>query len=76
MISVGLLGLGRVDNQVENHFYVISDTEDRLIKMDRSGLVVTSFFLPGEAQEGITIDTEGFVYVTQDAGGVLKLSLN
>lgn len=72
--SLDLAGL--FYNQNDKHFYVISDAEDRLIKIDQSGIAKDSFFLPGKTQEGITMDTEGFIYVAQDAGGVLKFSLN
>lgn len=62
-------------NPMDRHFYIVSDSENRLIEMDRSGAVVATFRLPGETQEGITMDREGFIYIAQDAGGVLKLSM-
>ena len=56
-----------------NRLYVVSDRENLLLEMDRSGNVHATYVLPGKTQEGITRDHEGFFYIAQDAGGILKL---
>ena len=58
-----------------NRLYVVSDKEDLMLEMDLSGKVFASYELPGKTQEGITRDDEGFFYIAQDNGGVLKLRL-
>jgi acylphosphatase len=53
--------------------YAISDATDRLMLWTRSGEVLREWALPGENQEGIAVDPDGFMYIAQDSGGVLKL---
>ena len=56
-------------------FFVISDTEDALYLLDESGLILDSHRLPGKSQEGIAIDEYGMVYIAQDSGGILVISM-
>lgn len=55
-----------------DHLYIISDTTDTFLEVTRTGKVLRSYTLPGEDQEGITVDGEGFLYIAQDSGGVIK----
>jgi hypothetical protein len=34
---------------------------------------VKQYAFPGNDQEGLWIDDENFIYIVQDAGGILKL---
>jgi len=54
---------------------VISDTHDMLLEVSLSGQVSRVNPLPGVNQEGITLDTDGFLYIAQDSEeGLLKFS--
>lgn len=33
------------------------------------------FAFPGDSQEGIDFDDDGFLYAAQDSGGILKMAL-
>ncbi len=53
--------------------YLISDQANRLVAMSRRGEWRQAWDLPGDKQEGFTIDSQGNLYVAQDSGGILKL---
>jgi len=53
--------------------YVISDSTNALFEMTREGKALRSYALPGDSQEGFTVDPDGFIYIGQDSGGILKL---
>ncbi|MBF9017775.1 MULTISPECIES: SdiA-regulated domain-containing protein [unclassified Oceanispirochaeta] len=55
--------------------YIVSDRDDRLYCLDLMGELQWHCFLPGENQEGLAIDSEGFFYIAQDSGGMLKMKL-
>lgn len=52
---------------------VISDKTDTIMEYTIEGDLVKAYTFPGKNQEGITVDTDGFMYVAQDSGGILKL---
>lgn len=56
--------------------YALSDATDQLLAYTRTGKLLKSWTLPGENQEGITVDSEGMLYLAQDSGGVLKLKID
>jgi uncharacterized protein YjiK len=51
---------------------VISDAHNTLLLMTTEGDIHTSYTLPGENQEGITLDDEGYLYITEDSGNIIK----
>ncbi|MFC1851769.1 SdiA-regulated domain-containing protein [candidate division CSSED10-310 bacterium] len=53
--------------------YVVSDATNTFFKMMRNGKLVISYAFPGDNQEGITLDDEGYLYIAQDSGGIIKL---
>ena len=55
---------------------MVTDTYNILFKMSLSGVIIESFPLPGENQEGLTFDEEGSIYIAQDSGGILKVVWN
>ncbi|MDC7234661.1 MAG: SdiA-regulated domain-containing protein [Spirochaetales bacterium] len=59
----------------KGHFYILSDTENRLYCLDRTGGIIWSCKVPGKNQEGLAVDAEGIFYIAQDSGGVTKLEL-
>jgi len=65
-----LSGLYHDDNS--GLLYLISDEHDRLILLTSNGAEQASYTLPGEKQEGITLDAEGYVYIAEDSGDIIK----
>jgi uncharacterized protein YjiK len=63
-------------NKANDRLYVISDATNTFFEITKAGYVVRSYALPGDNQEGITVDGEGFVYITQDSGGIIKFQWN
>lgn len=55
-----------------DHLYLISDETNTLFEVTRTGTGVNSYALPGKNQEGLTVDHEGFLYIAEDSGGVIK----
>lgn len=55
--------------------YILSDQNDRMYFFNTEGELQWDCHLPGENQEGLAIDSEGFFYIAQDSGGMLKLKL-
>lgn len=63
-------------NAVDDRLYVISDSNNIFFELTRTGEVVKSYAFPGSDQEGITIDQEGFLYIAQDSGGIIKIKIS
>jgi uncharacterized protein YjiK len=56
-----------------DHLHVISDATNTFFETTRTGQILQSYAFPGDNQEGITLDDEGFVYIAQDSGGIIKI---
>lgn len=52
---------------------VICDTDNLLLEITLSGRIVAQYAFPGDTQEGLAKDDEGFIYLAQDVGGIIKL---
>jgi len=52
---------------------VVSDADNILVEITLDGKLVKQYAFPGNDQEGLWIDDEDFIYIVQDAGGILKL---
>ena len=52
---------------------VVSDTTNLLVEVVRDGTVLRQHLLPGNDQEGITLDHQGFMYIAQETGEVIKI---
>jgi len=52
---------------------VVSDADNILAEITLDGKLVKQYAFPGNDQEGLWIDDEHFIYIVQDAGGILKL---
>ncbi|MDH3888978.1 MAG: SdiA-regulated domain-containing protein, partial [Gammaproteobacteria bacterium] len=50
---------------------VISDAHNTLLLMTVEGDIRTSYTLPGENQEGITLDDESRLYIAEDSGNII-----
>lgn len=52
---------------------VVSDADNILVEITLEGKIVKEYAFPGDNQEGITRDDQGFFYIAQDSGGILKV---
>lgn len=72
--SLGVIDLsGLYFDKATSHLYVISDTTNTIFEFTRTGTLLSGHAFPGDNQEGITVDDQGFLYIAQDSGGILKL---
>jgi uncharacterized protein YjiK len=55
-----------------DNLYAISDETNTFFELTKAGVAIKAYALPGENQEGVTIDNQGFLYLAQDSGGVIK----
>jgi uncharacterized protein YjiK len=55
-----------------DHLYLISDDTNTLFEATKTGTGVNGYALPGEHQEGLTVDQEGLLYIAEDSGGIVK----
>ena len=52
---------------------VMSDATNSLYRLNEDGDVLEGWSLTGQAQEGITLGPEGYMYIAQDTGGIIKI---
>ena len=52
---------------------VVSDADNILVEITLEGKIVKEYAFPGDNQEGITRDDQGFMYIAQDSGGLLRV---
>jgi uncharacterized protein YjiK len=52
---------------------VLCDTDNLLLEITLEGRIVKQYSFPGDTQEGLAVDDEGFIYFAQDTGGIIKL---
>lgn len=52
---------------------VVSDADNILVEITLEGKIEKEYAFPGDNQEGITRDDQGFLYIAQDSGGILKV---
>lgn len=54
---------------------LISDTTNLLVELKRDeGSIIHRYLLPGDDQEGVTLDGLGYMYIAQESGEVIKLA--
>lgn len=56
-----------------DRLFVISDRHNAMMRMIREGTIERTWAIPGRDQEGIAFDPQGFMYIAQDSGGILKI---
>ena len=72
--SLGIIDLsGLWFDQATDHLYVISDSTNTIFEITKTGTILSGHAFPGDNQEGITVDDQGFLYIAQDSGGILKI---
>lgn len=52
---------------------VVSDADNILVEITLDGKLVRQYAFVGNDQEGVCVDDEGFLYITQDTGEVIKV---
>lgn len=52
---------------------VVSDADNILVEITLDGKIIREYAFLGDSQEGITRDDEGYLYIAQDLGGILKV---
>ena len=52
---------------------LISDTTNLLVEIKREGTLLSKYLLPGDEQEGVTLDGLGYMYIAQESGEIIKL---
>lgn len=73
-LDVGVIDIAGLHYDASSgRLYFVSDATNTLFEMTRDGELTRSWAFPGDNQEGLTMDQDGFVYIAQDSGGVLKL---
>jgi len=53
--------------------YVVSDSDNLFLEITLDGRLVKEYAFPGDDQEGIAWDDQGYIYICQDSGGIIKL---
>jgi len=56
-----------------DHILAVSDATNLILEYSRAHELLSVHAFPGDNQEGLTIDSEGFLYIAQDTGGIIKL---
>jgi uncharacterized protein YjiK len=51
---------------------IISDEHNALLLLTTDGVLRAGYTLPGENQEGITLDASGHLYIAEDSGDIIK----
>ncbi len=52
---------------------VVSDADNILVELTLTGRLVREYAFPGDNQEGLTRDDQGYLYIAQDTGGILRI---
>lgn len=52
---------------------VVSDADNILVELTLDGRFIKEYAFPGNEQEGLARDDEGYLYIAQDSGGIIKI---
>jgi uncharacterized protein YjiK len=52
---------------------VVNDADNIFVEITLEGRLVRQYAFLGDNQEGICVDDEGYLYIAQDRGGILKV---
>jgi uncharacterized protein YjiK len=55
------------------HLMVVGDADNIFAEITLDGELVREYAFPGNDQEGIAWDPDGYLYIAQDSGGIIKL---
>lgn len=77
MFSLGVIDLSGLHYDAStDHLWVLSDATNALFEVTKAGKILNSYAFPGDNQEGIAVDKDGYVYIAQDSGGIIKVKWN
>jgi len=72
--SPGIIDLSGLHyDPATDHILLISDATNLLLEYSRNHRLLNVYAFPGDNQEGVTVDSEGYIYIAQDSGGIIKL---
>jgi len=54
------------------HLLIISDATNTVLTYSLEHELISTHAFPADFQEGVTVDPNGFLYVAQDSGGIIK----
>lgn len=70
----GVIDLSALDyDPTTGRILVASDSPNLLLECSPDHHLVSVWAFPGDNQEGVTVDSDGFIYIAQDTGGIIKL---
>ncbi|MFQ6038001.1 MAG: SdiA-regulated domain-containing protein [Candidatus Aminicenantales bacterium] len=52
---------------------IVSDADNILVEVTQEGRIIHEYAFLGDNQEGLTRDEDGYLYIAQDTGGILKV---
>ena len=64
---------GLVYDPLKKHLYAVDDADNIFVEITLEGKLIREYAFPGNDQEGFSWDDEGYLYITQDSGGIIKL---
>ena len=64
---------GLVYDPLKKHLYAVDDADNIFVEITLEGKLIREYAFPGNDQEGFAWDDEGYLYITQDSGGIIKL---
>ncbi|HNS23066.1 MAG TPA: SdiA-regulated domain-containing protein [Sedimentisphaerales bacterium] len=72
--SPGIIDLSGLHyDPATDRILLISDATNLLLEYSRNHRLLNVYAFPGDNQEGVTVDSDGFIYIAQDSGGIVKL---
>ncbi len=72
--SPGIIDLSALNYDAEtDRLLVVSDSTNTLLVYSRDCELLDVYAFPGDNQEGVTMDPDGYIYIAQDTGGIIKL---
>ena len=70
----GIIDLAGLHYDAEtDRLLVVSDSPNILLEYSREHTLLNVYAFPGDNQEGIAVDPDGYMYIAQDSGGILKM---
>jgi uncharacterized protein YjiK len=72
-LAPGIIDLSGLyyDDQTKR-LMLISDATNTILSYSLDHELISAHAFPGDNQEGVTVDPDGFLYIAQDSGGIIK----
>jgi uncharacterized protein YjiK len=58
---------------VTKRLNIVSDADNIFVEITLDGRMVKEYAFLGNDQEGICVDDEGYLYIAEDEGGIIKV---